>query len=371
MRIFLGIFIVGIGSLAHESIPEAPLWVLKELYSHLPAGFYAKEFSEGGQGVASSYPVYSQQSCLCVDKSLFISPDDNFPLSRYITHLSDTQKLIVRTMYEKLNSTDSSITNKFLQSLSSEFLHPGSFARPHLKFFRMVNFHTVDVDGFIEAEIFTEIFRALEKIQGLDEEMLKYSSYIWAAFHVNSKKISVKDKNGKDTIGLIPFIDLVSNYPKRGLGVNNSLQDTENKICVICSWDSKPGERLVRDYGKISTLQYFLTYGKIFEDNPYDYFNLTNNQQDYILNTEEINKDLLESVGNGINGAIKYRKTLLTDWSKDKMGIREIRRKISPIQDPTVHKILKYGVEIRKTFYKHLKIVDQFLLGEIFHKIVK
>lgn len=371
MRSFLGLLIVGLGSLAHESIPEAPKWVLKELYSHLPAGFYTKEFPEGEQGLVSSSPVYSQQACFCVNKSLFISSNDDFPLSSYVSHLSDTQKLIVRTMYEKLNSTDSSLANKFFQSLSSEFLHPGSFARPHLKFFNMVNFHPVDVDGFIEAETFTEIFRALEKVPGLVEEMLQYSSYIWAAFHVKSKKVSIRGEDGNDTLGLVPFIDLVLNYPKKGLGAINSIQDKGKEICVICSWDSQPGQRLARDYGKISTLQYFLTYGQVFEDNPYDFFTLALDQRDYILNTEEINRELLETVGNGISGAIKYRKTLLADWSKDQMGIRENRRKISPVQDLTVHKILMYGVEIRKTFYKHLKIVDRILLEGIFHKIFK
>lgn len=370
MKLFWYFLVVGLGAFAHESIPEAPLWVLKELYGSLPTEFRLKNYPDRGLGLSTNTPVYSQKPCFCIPKSLFISPDDEFPLSKNILHLSDTQKLIVRTMYAKLNSTDSSLKSLFLQSLSSEFLHPGSFAKPHLKIFQSINFNPVNVEDFIEAESFTEIYKALEKVSGLDEEMLKYSSYIWAAHHVNSKKLSITDTKGKDVIGLIPFIDLVSNYPKPGLGTKQSIIDSGSEVCVICSWDSKPGEMLTRDFGSFSTLQYFLTFGKVFESNPYDYLNLTYKDQSFIIKIEETNKDLLKILGNGVEGLLKYRNVLLREWGTNKMGIRENKRKILPIQDSIVQKILKYGVEIRKTFYQHLILLDQQVLNEILNKVL-
>jgi hypothetical protein len=369
IRLFWYFLVVVFRVFSHESMPEAPLWVLKELYANLPPGISVKSYPGHGIGLSATSSVYSQRSCMCVPKSLLILPNDDFSLSEYISHLSDTQKLIVRTMYEKLNSTDFRVKNLFLQSLSSEFLHPGSFAKPHIKIFQSVNFNPVNVESFIEAESFTEIFKALEKVSGLDDEMLRYSSYIWASHHVNSKKIITKDSKGNDSIGFIPFIDLVSNYPKAGLGNKQSIIDLENEICVLCSWDSQPGELLTRDFGQFSTLQYFLTFGKVFENNPYDYLNITHKDQNFILKIEEINKDLLNILGNGVERLTNYRKILLKEWGSDKIGIRENRRKILPIQDLTVQKILKYGVEIRKTFYKHLKLLDQQALFEIFYKV--
>jgi hypothetical protein len=347
-------------SSSHEKIPEASSEVLEKYHQHLPSPFKVHLLSDNTRALSSSSFFSANKASLCIPWSSSISSSDKFALSSSISHLSPTQVLTVRVLYEKLNSTSLSLSNLFINSLESEVLHFGSFTKAHLKVFEKVNFHEVDVKSFIEADEFTEVYRALEKVKPLDEEMLSYSSYLWASHHVNSKKIYWTERN---VLVMVPFIELV----KHDSNGNESIRFDNGSFCVFSHKDVKPGEIIVRDFGKLSTLEYFRKFGKVLKNNVNDFFVVENEGKKVKLFGNLVSEELVERFGDGVEGWGKYRKFLLKSVNVS-LGIREVRRKIVPYQDHAIKEILKYGIEIRKTLYNHLKLVDLKLISE-FSKI--
>lgn len=344
-------------SLAHEQIPEAPAGIKESFYKSLPKHLHLHLLSDNSLGLTSSLPLQKSEASICVPSSQLISSSDNFPLSPYLSTLSPRQVLITRLMYEKLNSTIETFAYKFVQSLETEVLHFGSLTTAHLRVFKKINFNKADYSSFVEGESFTEIYRALEKVPGLDQEMLRYSSYIWAAFHVNSKQV-LWDEQG--TWVLVPFIDLVRHYPLEPIE-KKSLIYQQDAFCALTSKDLKAGEVLVRDMGRLSNFEYFKKFGKIFDNNPDDFFEVLYEEKSFKLFGNSICIELIQMFGDEKDALRKYRNFILKVF-EGHSGLRDIRRRIVPLQDLAIKEILRYGVEIRRTYYKHLRLVDTELI---------
>ena len=347
-------------SLAHEHIPEAPPGVVESFYKSLPKGLHIHRVSDNSLGLSSSKPIKKSEASLCVPSSLVISSSDHFPLSPFLSSLTPRQVLITRLMYEKLNSTIETFAYKFVQSLQTEVFHFGSLTTAHLRVLKKINFNKADYASFIEGESFTEIYRALEKVPGLDQEMLSYSSYLWAAFHVNSKQV-FWDEQG--TWVLVPYIDLVRHYPTDEAIGGKSLRYEQDAFCAIASKDVKAGEVLFRDMGRLSSFEYFQKFGKVLETNPDDFFEVQYQDKLFKLDGNSICIELIQMFGDEKDGLRNYRNFIRKVF-EGHSGLRDARRRIIPYQDLAIKEILRYGVEIRRTYYKHLRLVDtQLMLG--------
>ncbi|OMJ95150.1 hypothetical protein SteCoe_1523 [Stentor coeruleus] len=350
-------------------------------------------YTSKGLGIMVEKNVLAGDIVFCVEKNIKILPNDAFPLSEYIKDLPDLVKLKVRIMYEKFGNKTKDFYTDYVNSWSTEYMHPGRWSKTQLEYFNKMNIINTFNKDLLEIGIYTKVLNRLSQVKNISPALLDYHNYLWASSHVRARFFSYPVESETIPV-MIPYLDIANHYPNPIKYRNiESLVSKNGKDCLITYWDLKYGDEFVYEYKKLNALNLFVNYEIIYPNNPYDYFlyELKGKQNTmFSLSADSINIDLLNNfigeyaegleVGNHyrkwfyqsktknvvvqpvIKGLIKYWNEYKIFTTLETPGLRQTRRNISKYQDTIMLKMTHYGISVRLSLYNHHKALDRELL---------
>lgn len=327
-----------------------------------------------GNGIVVKKQVMSKQPVLCVDEKMRIFPGDQYALSQFVEGFKNLTALKVRVLYEKFVARRGGFLTEYVHSLPTFIHHYGNWTESQREYYKSVAIEKFDERELLELDEFQSIVDALKGVEGLPEEMLTYSSFMWVSFHVKSRYFWCKGDNGETVDCMYPFLDLVNFEPINYFStVQEFFRVQDGKTCLVTSKELQPGDEFVIDYVIHRAPVFFLDYSIVSEGYQYDSIELFYRGRGFLLYAFRVNTELLEEIigdkveksgikrdEKALNGLKAYRKVLIEDFHGP--GIREIRRDYSMLEDEVKRFINRFGVSIRTTYYNHLEKVDMEIL---------
>lgn len=329
-----------------------------------------------GNGIVVKKKVFSKEPVFCVDERMGIFPGDQYALSQFVAGFRNLTALKARVLYEKFVATRGEFITEYVHSLPTFIHHYGNWTEGQRQYYKLLALEPVDERFLLELDEYQSIVDALKNVKDLPDEMLTYSSFMWASFHVKSRYFWCIGKSGEIEDCMYPFLDLVNFEPINYFStVQEFFRVKDGKTCLITSKDLKPGDEFVIDYVIHRAPVFFLDYFIIQENYQYDSLELLYNGQSYLLYAFRLNNELLEDLigtklenfeyaekeGRKILTGLKAYRKLFIEYFHGP-GIREIRREHSMLKDEVKEFINRFGVSIRTTYYNHLEKVDAEIL---------
>ena len=351
-----------------------------------------------GYGVQTHKSFSPGDVLFCITSNVSISHANRFPLSDYIKDFRPVDKLAFRILYEKFIGKSKSFINEYVNSLPHEFESASLWTPEQKEYFLQLNLINDFEKYFDRRGDHEKLIAKVKKLMGVNEEMLRFESYIWALETVMSRSLTYQTSDRQEVFILSPYLDVVNHWPNP-LNVSvPSIQISNENQCIISGWNYQAGDQIFVDYGKYESAYYFYKYQMNIE-NPYDfmvysYINVT--KQDIQLNSNSLSFRLLQIIldedpANSLNKITDVQNYFLDMSDKEKnirltaalfrykayflgnikfegkLGIREIRRN-TPKDNPE-KKINDFAVSLRKSIYNHMKVLDSKIIFSL-HKLI-
>lgn len=404
MKYLLTIFL---SSLALATLPQRfSNKEIIEFYKHIESqGVKLMNYSEKGLGIQVEKDFNVGDAVLCTKKQNKLASNDDFVLSKYISHLDDIAKLKVRILYLKFMSNESDYFTNYVKTLSNSYFHYGLFNQEHISLLLNLTLLDFDYEDPRDDKEYSDIKLALKDVEGVPDEMLKYESFMWAHFVVRSRNYAYYVNDTRINV-IIPVLDVANHY-QYPLKHKNSwfFNNTETDDCLVTFWPLQKGDEFVYQYAIHSSLTFLMGYDLIMFNSPYDfvvyeyngpvgfgnpddkYFRFHADSLNFrFFNTLSIIsgssfkfQDSVRETFDGLNPSehfnmidnlFLYRifvNRYINSWP---IGLRLLRRSIKAF-DYISSRIILYGISTRITAYNHLRVLDQDILYILHAKAFK
>lgn len=341
----------------------------ESLYSNIESqGVKIVKIPGKGNGIIVEKKFEEGDPVLCVDEFLGIFPMDQYELSKLVEGLGDLISLKIRLLYEKFMAPRGNYLTEYVHSLPATIHHYGDWTEYQRNYFKRLSLEPVNETELLEIEEFKFIVDLLKGVKDVPEEMLTYSTFMWASFQVKSRYFFCYKENGEKYDCLYPVLDLV-NFGQLHYFTPVETEVINGKNCLFASKTLMPGDEFLNDYAVHRAPLYLLDFSMIDDTYEYDCLEFSFNGKIFLLYAHRLSTELLEEIiGESLQsittekikkvlrGLKEYRK-LFTEYFTGP-GIRELRREHDMLEDKLLELINRFGVSIRTTFYNHLEKID-------------
>jgi hypothetical protein len=164
---------------------------------------------------------------------------------------------------------------------------------------------------------------------------IKFEDFLWAYSNVLTRKYSLNIQNNPIEI-LIPIIDYLNHS-----SINNNVEvvphfdrtSQTSSVILMSTRNIEPGEQLLRNYGSMNNMLYYIKYGFFEEDNPIKEINIP-----FVgLNIKETLEEQEVKQDNNINSVIEKMNQAQAD---------EIKRKLFEKYNINIHNYLESEISL-------------------------